>query len=144
MKKAKKPAVEPIDESVHFDAYVARENHKRHVLRWSVVSVAVIMVFLWGFALRNQFVSLTWGKSAEAELVKTASKQWDAANKISEAKNKADDTVVVEAKEKLAAAILAANMPDTVTTGTEFAVTTTEMIATTTAEITTTTTSTTN
>jgi cytoskeletal protein RodZ len=137
MKRAKKPAVERVDESVHFDAYVARENHKRHVLRWTVLSVAVIMIFLWGFALRNQFTSLTWGKSTEAELVKNASEQWKVANEMSEAKNKAEEITVEQVKEKLAEAIIAANSATSTAS-------TTAMTATSTLDMTTTTTSTTN
>lgn len=132
MKRAKKPAVKPVDESVHFDAYVAHENHKRHVLRWTVLVVAIIMIFLWGFALRNQFTSMTWGKSTEAELVKTASEQWKAANKLTEAKNKADEATAEQVKEKLVEAILAANTT-TATTSPATAIGTIDIATTTTS-----------
>lgn len=56
----------------------ADNEHKWMILKICVISTSVIIAVLWGFALRNQFVSADWNKTPEFELIKNTQEQWKA------------------------------------------------------------------
>ncbi len=56
----------------------ADNDHKWMVLKICVISMSIIIAVLWGFALKNQFVSADWDKTPEFELIKNTQEQWKA------------------------------------------------------------------
>lgn len=54
----------------------ADNDHKWMVLKLCVISMSVVIAVLWGFALKNQFVSADWNKTPEFELINNAQEQW--------------------------------------------------------------------
>lgn len=56
----------------------ADNDHKWMVLKICVISMSIIIAVLWGFALKNQFVSADWEKTPEFELIKNTQEQWKA------------------------------------------------------------------
>ncbi|MCX6781724.1 MAG: hypothetical protein NTW66_01180 [Candidatus Magasanikbacteria bacterium] len=57
---------------------------KRRIMFFSVLAVAIIMTGLWGFTLRNQFLSFNWAGSSETNLFKAAKSDLQEASDIIE------------------------------------------------------------
>jgi len=56
----------------------ADNDHKWMILKICVISISLVIAVLWGFALRNQFISADWNKTPEFELIKNTQEQWKA------------------------------------------------------------------
>lgn len=78
--KAKKHAPK---KSTAWEKKQADNDHKWMVLKICVISISVIIAVLWGFALKNQFVSADWAKTPEFELIKNTQEYWEATEEAS-------------------------------------------------------------
>lgn len=55
----------------------AREQRARLWMYLGVGAVAVMIIFIWGYALKARLDNFSWNKSEEKELTQTAKKTWD-------------------------------------------------------------------
>jgi hypothetical protein len=85
---------------------IADHNHKKMVVKICVISISTIIIFLWGFALRNQFVSAEWIKTPEYELIKNAQAQWKSSEEAVILDRTAHDAAYEAAKAKISEIIV--------------------------------------
>jgi len=92
---------QPDEEQTAINKHIDDTLHKRKVLTTTVAVITVLIVALWGFALRNQFSAISWGQSSEKQMLDQAGADWQKAQEATKIADKTDAGAVQTIKDKL-------------------------------------------
>jgi hypothetical protein len=99
--KKTKTHIQPDEEQAALNKHIDDTLHKRKVLTTTVAVITVLIVALWGFALRHQFSAINWGQSSEKQMIDQAGADWQTAQEATKIADKSDAGAVQTIKDKL-------------------------------------------